>query len=75
MAKRLIEATELALWRIFVNIYSLDELERVLTGVRDGMARLGTFLRDHHHWEPGQVGNRAGSFPDRDGAGAMWPLR
>jgi MFS family permease len=39
------------------SIISLDALNVFLADVRDGMGPfLGTFLREHHHWDPGRVG-------------------
>jgi MFS family permease len=39
------------------SIRALDGLNFFLADVRDGMGPfLGTFLRDHHHWDAGQVG-------------------
>jgi MFS family permease len=39
------------------SIRALDGLNFFLADVRDGMGPfLGTFLRDHHHWDAGRVG-------------------
>jgi MFS family permease len=39
------------------SVRALDGVNFFLADVRDGMGPfLGTFLRDHHHWDPGRVG-------------------
>jgi MFS family permease len=39
------------------SLWALDGLNFFLADVRDGMGPfLGTFLRDHHHWDAGRVG-------------------
>ena len=39
------------------SLRALDGLNFFLADVRDGMGPfLGTFLRDHHHWDAGRVG-------------------
>ena len=44
------------------SLWALDSLNFFLADVRDGMGPfLGTFLRDHHHWDAGQVGIALGA--------------
>ena len=44
------------------SLWALDGLNFFLADVRDGMGPfLGTFLRDHHHWDAGQVGIALGA--------------
>ncbi len=39
------------------SLWALDGLNFFLADVRDGMGPfLGTFLREHHHWDAGRVG-------------------
>src|SRR5271154_2431024 len=39
------------------SLRALDSLNFFLADVRDGMGPfLGTFLREHHHWDAGRVG-------------------